>query len=313
MSNVQNLGDRFNVPLSTDSDGYIGRECPEPGCGGYFKLTPGTGWQNATQQHCPYCGHGGDVTSFATAAQVEYAKSVVLNKVTGALLKDLRALEFNHQPRGGFGLGISMKVEGQPLPIHHYREERLETETVCDHCSLRYAIYGVFAFCPDCVTHNSHQILEKNLEVAEKELALAVSLKGDLMNHLIGDALENAVSAFDGFGREACRVHPPQTPVPPKAPPFSFQSLEGVRKRLQTHYGFDLATGLSPQDWTFVIRCFQKRHLLSHRMGVVDQEYLDATSDPHAVLGHKIVITLDEVTLLIGLLQSLGMYLLAHL
>ncbi len=29
--------------LGTDEDGYIGKECPEPECLGYFKITPGTG------------------------------------------------------------------------------------------------------------------------------------------------------------------------------------------------------------------------------------------------------------------------------
>lgn len=313
MTHLQNLGDYFSIPTVPDLNGYIGRECPAPSCEGYFKITPGTGLSSSPQMYCPYCGNGSDATRFATKAQVEYAKSVVLNQLTGALLKDLQALEFEHRPRGGFGIGISMKVEGQPLPIRQYREDQLETEVVCDNCSLRYAIYGVFAFCPDCLAHNSHQILGKNLEVAEKVIALASGISGGLVDHLIGDALENAVAAFDGFGREACRVQSPKTPLPAKAPPLSFQNLEGVRKRIQVHYGFDLADGLPVQDWEFVTRCFQKRHLLSHRMGVVDQDYLDATNDPHAVLGRKIVITADEVTRLLGLLKDLGSYLLAHL
>ena len=32
-----------------------------------------------------------------------------------------------------------------PHPIRQYREKRLETEVVCDRCTLHYAIYGVFA------------------------------------------------------------------------------------------------------------------------------------------------------------------------
>jgi hypothetical protein len=67
-----------------------------------------------------------------------------------------------------------------------------------------YAIYGVFGWCPDCGLHNSLQILTKNLELAKKELLLAKSADTELANHLIGDALENVVSAFDGFGREIC-------------------------------------------------------------------------------------------------------------
>jgi len=62
---------------------------------------------------------------------------------------------------------------------------------VCDNCPLRYAIYGVFGWCPACDAHNSLQILLKNLELAGKELALAETVDNELADHLIGDALEN--------------------------------------------------------------------------------------------------------------------------
>ena len=109
---------------------------------------------------------------------MEYAKSVVLNQVTGALLKDLKSLEFNHRPRGAFGIGITMKVTGQPTPIRYYPEKQLETEVVCEQCTLRYMIYGVFGYCPDCGEHNSLQILDKNLELVLKMLDMASSAKG---------------------------------------------------------------------------------------------------------------------------------------
>ena len=111
-------------------------------------------------------------------------------------------MEFDIKPRGALGIGMSLKVEGRPHPIKHYRESQLETEVVCDHCSLRYAIYGVFAYCPDCGRHNSRQILDKNLELAGKQLYLAASVERELSAHLVADALENVVSAFDVFGRE---------------------------------------------------------------------------------------------------------------
>ena len=72
-----------------------------------------------------------------------------------------------------------MTVEGRPHPVQHYRESQLETEVVCEKCSLRYAIYGVFAYCPDCGEHNSRQILNKNLDLAGKQLGLAESIEGD--------------------------------------------------------------------------------------------------------------------------------------
>jgi hypothetical protein len=49
------------------------------------------------------------------------------------------------------------------------------SQVICDNCTLRYAIYGVFDWCPDCGVHNSMQILIKNLELARKELLLSTT------------------------------------------------------------------------------------------------------------------------------------------
>jgi hypothetical protein len=235
-------------------------------------------------------------------------KSVAIHEITGALLKDLKELEFDIKPKGLFGVGMSMKVKGRPHPIRYYQEKQLETEVVCDRCTLCYAIYGVFAFCPDCGVHNSLQILNKNLELAEKEITLAETVERDLANYLIADALENAVSAFDGFGREACKVHAAAASDPAKAENLSFQNLISARQRVQELFGFDLAAGVEPQEWDFACRCFQKRHLLAHKMGVVDEAYLVVAKDPHAVAGRKIVIRPDEVAALTNILRKLGSY-----
>jgi hypothetical protein len=138
-------------------------------------------------------------------------------------------MEFEHRPRGSFGIGISLKFKpGALVPIRHYREKALETEVACDHCTLRYAIYGVFGWCPDCGVHNSLPILAKNLELARKQLVLAESVGKELAHHLLGDALENVVSAFDGFGREACAAK--------GGADIQFQNLAAVRRRVQDSF-----------------------------------------------------------------------------
>jgi len=132
-------------------------------------------------------------------------------------------------------------------PIQYYREKELETEVVCDNCTLRYAIYGVFAWCPDCGIHNSVQILMKNLELAKKEIALAESVDKEMADHLIGDALENVVSAFDGFGREICMR---------KRAEIRFQNLAGARRRVRESFGFDFADELDAAAWNYLGRIF---------------------------------------------------------
>lgn len=297
-SNLDNLGKQFSIPITPDDDGYIGRECPVEDCLGYFKITPGTGVKGPAPCFCPYCGHKGGSNTFFTQEQIEYAKSVVLRKVTDAIHKDLKSLEFEHKPQGLFGIGLSLKVQrSAPLPIRYYREKELETAITCDSCTLRYAIYGVFGWCPDCGVHNSLQILVKNLELARKELTLAVTAEPDLANHLIGDALENAVSAFDGFGRELCQR---------KSIEVRFQNLTAARRRVQDAFGFDFADALRPDEWDAARRAFQKRHLLAHKMGVIDDDYIQKANDPGAVLGRRIALSQEEVEGSISIVGALG-------
>ena len=63
-------------------------------------------------------------------------------------------------------------------------------------------MYGVFAFCPDCGQHNSLQILEGSFGTVTKLLDLASTAPEELGRKLVQNALEDCVSAFDGFGRE---------------------------------------------------------------------------------------------------------------
>ncbi len=75
---------------------------------------------------------------------------------------------------------------------------------------------------------------------------------------------------------------------------------------MQEAFGFDFADDLSPDSWIDVCRIFQKRHLLAHKMGVVDHEYVEKANDPAAVLGRKIQVTNAEVGLALRLTEALG-------
>ncbi len=303
------------MKMPTDEKGLAGRQCPNPACGKYFKLKSGTGLKGEDLPcHCPYCGFVAGSDEFTTPEQMEYVKAITMNHVSNEIHRMLKRMEFDHKPRGAFGIGISMKVTGGPQRFHYsYREKELETDVVCDQCTLVYAIYGAFAFCPDCGSHNSFTILGKNLELAEKLLALAATQEREMAEHLVGDALENVVSAFDGFGRELCRVAAPKATNPSDAEDVRFQNLIGARARVQRLFGFDITTYVTVPDWEFACRCFQKRHLLAHKMGVIDDDYLQATKDRAAVVGRKLQITPEEVKRLIDVIRQLGGKLAAQL
>lgn len=309
MDHLRRLGNSFSIPIPADENSLTGRECPQPGCEGYFKLEFGTGLKGeGLPCHCPYCGHTAVHDQFWTKEQIEYAKSVAMRKIADAIHKDFKKLEFNHKPKGLFGIGISMKVKpGDSAPIHHYREKMLETEIVCVNCTLRYSVYGVFAFCPDCGQHNSIQILGKNLEVVGKVLDLAEGTEKELAEKLIENALEDCVSAFDGFGRELCRVHAKRARNPAKLEKVNFQNLEGARTHFLDLLEIDLSAGVTPDEWRAATMGFQKRHLVAHKMGVVDQDYIIKTSDTRAVAGRKIGIGADEVRGLARIISAIAL------
>jgi len=84
MSHLRNLGNHLSIPISPDEGGYISRGRPIVKCRGHFKIIPGTGVKGAAPCYCPYCGHSGASNTLFTQEQIEYAKSVVLRRVTEA-------------------------------------------------------------------------------------------------------------------------------------------------------------------------------------------------------------------------------------
>jgi len=308
MSHLRRLGNSISVSIPPDKDGFTGRECPNPDCQGYFKIESGTGLKGENLPcHCPYCNYTASHDQFWTKEQIEYAKSIAMRKIADALYRDLKKMEFDHKPRGSFGIGISLKVKpGRPMPIRYYREKQLETEVVCSNCTLRYSVYGVFAFCPDCGQHNSLQILEKNLEVVGKMLDMAETQEVEVAQRLVENALEDCISVFDGFGRELCHVHARNATNPAKAERIIFQNLEAAKASLHDTFGIDISAHVTAEEWLSAVRGFQKRHLIAHKMGVIDQDYITKTGDTQAVIGRKIGIGAEEVRELLQIISKLA-------
>jgi len=305
---LKRLEQGFEVQMPADEDGLVGRECPKPDCLGYFKIKFGTGLKGENLPcHCPYCGHTAGHDHFWTQDQLEYAQSIMLNEVSKALKADVKEWdrELRYSTRNSF-IKLSMEYKGQSHPIYHYQEKQLETKVTCNVCALEYAIYGLFAFCPDCGMHNSPQILKKNLELVAKLLTLADGeQESELADLLIVKALETAVSTFDGFGRAYCEAHADQVTNPDQARNISFQNLAKARTTFQTVFSKDIAQSLTEEEWAFVRLCFQKRHLFAHKMGIVDDAYVRFTA-PEAVIGRKVKVARDEIYKLTTLLERMG-------
>jgi len=74
-------------------------------------------------------------------------------------------------------------------------------------------------------------------------------------------------------------------------------------------FGLDMAVGVTSDEWDAAVRGVQKRHLLAHRMGVIDNEYVRRSGDRHAVAGRKVAVSEMEVRELADITLKLARHL----
>ena len=117
---------------------------------------------------------------------------------------------------------------------------------------------------------------------------------------------KTAFPPFDGFGRELCRVHATKARNPVKAERMNFQNLEAAKMAVLDLFGVDLSAAVEPEEWRAAVIAFQKRHLIAHKLGVVDQDYINKTGDTCAVVGRKTVVDADEVMKLARTINTLA-------
>jgi len=289
------MNKEIRVSLPTDIEGFIGRECPHPQCQQYFKVKAGTGLPT-NECICPYCGYKGDHREFFTRDQIEYAKSVALKEFLGPELRKLERSfkQLERSTRGGF-IEIKVTMRRRPFRLKFYQERELETHVVCDSCGLEFAIYGVFANCPDCGQLNALEVFAKSIEVARKRLRLLDSLEQsdeDLRDAILSDALSGAISVFDALGKALRRRHPDLLPARPRN---LFQNLGALSEALSKGIGQSLADVVGEEDTAFLMKMFQVRHIYEHNVGVVDDDFVGKVPNSAHLKGRRYQLERDEV------------------
>ena len=230
-----------------------------------------------------------------TADQVEYAKTVAAKKIVdpllGKLAKNITKLN-RHQHRGLIRLEFS--VRHTSVRLHGYLEKQLDTDVICDNCDLEFAVYGVFASCPDCGQLNALKVCLASLETAKKKLVLFQdeSLDMDLRDDFLQDALGGAISAFEAYGK-ALRAH--HTSIRSKAKPNLFQDIEMLDTELQAAGISSIEHLIGSSDWEDMKWFFQARHIYNHNAGVVDDRFVAKQPTYRSILGQRLPLDVDRV------------------
>jgi len=302
------MGEKIiQVSLPTDEQGMVGRQCPSPECDQYFKLKPGTGLP-IQDCGCPYCGTRADASDFYTPGQLEYAESVAIKQVLEPMLRDFRRnIEALNRPSRTSLIEIKFSVNLPTFQVHSYRESDVETPVTCTNCGLEFAVFGVFAFCPDCGQLNAFEVFEACLEVCRRRLRLLelpeTAADQELVKAILVDALGSAVAAFDALGK---KLRQARSDIFPEKPKNLFQNIAALDRSLEKATGVGVAARLGSDEFSDLARLFQVRHIYEHNLGVVDEEFAAKVPAYRHLKGRLYPLSREDVEHLLELLGQLA-------
>lgn len=311
-------GQSVSIEIETDEKGYIDKQCPSENCEFVFKVNE-EDWSNIFQDEavwCPFCRHEAQADQWFTTEQVEHAKSETIAIVEGKIHNALKsgAQNFNRrQPKNSF-ISMSMKVQGgrqRTYTIPAQAAEAMQLEIQCEECRSRFAVVGSAYFCPACgynsvlrtFTDSLRKIKAKRDSVAVIKEPLSIAFGVDNAELTCRSVLETCISdgvvAFQKYC-EGLYVEFGQSPF------NAFQRLDQGGKLWKEAVGEDYHAWISEKELDLLQILYQRRHLLSHSEGIVDAKYVQKSNDSKYKVGQRIVVSANEISDLICILEKLG-------
>jgi hypothetical protein len=310
----------FLVPMDLDEHGMIGRECRQ-NCFQYFKVgSKELGQVQYEKLWCPYCGYCGDRNQFMTPGQIEYLKSYAMKKlIAGPLGRTLKQFERRPNPNALFSIGIRVVLPN--IQIRKNVEKAIERRIICDKCNGGYAVYGASGWCPFCGPRKPLTQFQENIATVRQfldiESALAIGpiafeqlRQLALPNRLVEKALDMAVTAFESFCKAKflepiARKRLITAEQLQKKLGAVFQNLERGSDLIRDEFGPAYDNFLSPKELKYLFTAFQKRHVLIHNAGVIDEKYCSLMGEANSKVGQRIVISKSDVSSASSILEIL--------
>lgn len=297
---------RLSVPIERDEYGRVARKCPNELCSpGYFTVMYGTGIMGPQDEvYCPYCRTAGDPRAFFTKEQLRYMKEVLFHEVGHAVQRMLK----DSCRKGASALTFT---PGRVPNVRRPFEDEVQRNVVCPHCGLDHAVYGLATWCPDCgkdifLTHVEAEYtviraMLDDLDRRRENSGIRIAAR-DLEN-----CLEDVVSIFEAVLKALLTRHQRQKDATEediltlldKKVRNRFQNVNQATEIVACLMGQDLFAGFSVETVSQLTSIFEKRHPVTHNLGVVDRKHIARTLNA-GTEGRDVHITKEEILTSIG-------------
>ena len=314
-------GVEIPVNLPIDNDGFLDRECHSEVCHAEFKVLF-QDWKEKVSDEkvfCPICRHEAPSSEWNTDEQDVYIRATavahVQDVIHSALTEDTR--RFNYAQRPGFvQISMSAKRGTHSIIVPIEAAKAMRQQFSCDVCGCHYASIGVAFFCPACGHNSAVLTFSKTIETVRKIVAQAPSIRTTLAKEFdddlaqdsvritLEDSLVRLVGAFQQYADALFDMLPNCDSY--KRRKNIFQNLTESSALWLSAVGKGYENMLLASELEYLECLFQRRHLIAHRNGIVDQEYLDKSKDRTYSIGQRLVVQDTDILRLADLLSKLA-------
>jgi hypothetical protein len=292
--------------IQSDDQRMWGRNCPA--CEKYFRTT-----HIFDMSVCPYCAETAPSLTFISKAQRVYI-AACYDAFARAVL--------THQ-----STSLDVSAITDQTPAWHYSEEKQQLHFKCgaNGCGAETDILGRYGFCPRCGRTNARH--------AFKDLMSSMLRRWDQTNKAVfdrdprrqvwEDLTVKSVTEFETLAKHLRRkllTFPLSRKRRQHLEALNFQSPLRADESLRQWFDISVlqwngdgetpARAIEQSEIPFVRRMIQRRHILVHNGGVVDEDYLRLSGDTQARLHEQIRIRSNEARRFVELVSEMGLNLL---
>ena len=292
--------------VQSDEQGMWGRNCPA--CERYFRTT-----HIFHDSVCPYCAKCAPSLTFISKAQRLYiaasydafGRAMVTGKNTSLDLADVT----------------------DATPAWHYAEEKQQTHFKCqtEGCGVETDILGIYGYCPRCGRTNARPAFSNAMtrmltrwEGTAKNITDR-NARGEVWEELT----TKSVTEFETLAKHLRRrlvTFPMTRSRRQQLEELNFQSPLQADESLRKWFDIGVVAwngnakipprAVKQSELPFITKMLQRRHILIHNSGVVDNDYLNLSADKQVRLDERIRIPSNDAKHFVEIVREMGLNLL---